>query len=224
MIMMMFLIPPPVARSLSGDSNNDFRDSSSEGEVHTSSEESDQPQKKLKCQFLPAYDMFDPIASKKADQTHLSANQSFYINKHFGRFIVRGTIKSQILEESPVPAHEMLVVPKADEAFVNLVPSRVKPTDKALAYIQARSLDTMGPLSALWKIFHKFKKRGAGELDLDVLLDLPQKSVLLVGQTQVAVNYHRRLNFMAAFTQALQSLAFTQARFTLYPSTKQKIC
>ena len=60
-----------------------------------------------------------------------------------------------------MPAHEMLVVPKADEAFVDLVRSRVKPTDKALAYIQARSLDTMGPLSSVWKILHKFKKRGA---------------------------------------------------------------
>ena len=66
--------------------------------------------------------MFDPIASKRAEQTHLSANQSFYVNKHFGHFIDRGTIKSQILEGSPVPAHEMLVVPKADEAFVDLVP------------------------------------------------------------------------------------------------------
>ena len=99
-----------------------------------------------------------------------------------------------------MPAHEMLIVPKADEAFVDLVPSRVKPTDKTLAYIQARSLDTMGPLSSLVKILHKFKKKGGSELDLDGLLDLAHKSVLLVGQTQVAVNFHRRLNFMAALT------------------------
>ena len=57
----------------------------------------------------------------------------------------------------------------------------------------------MGTRSLLWKILHTFKKRGAGELDLDVLLDLAQQSVL-VGQTQVVVNFHHHLNFMAAIT------------------------
>ena len=108
---------------------------------------------------MPAYDMFDPIASQKAEQTHVSATQSYYVNKHFGRFIDRG-INSKIFEGCPVPVHEMLVVQKSYEAFVDLVPSRMKPTDKALAYIHARSLDTMGPLSSLWKILHKLKKRG----------------------------------------------------------------
>ena len=45
----------------------------------------------------PITPAFDPIASKKAEQTHLSATQSFYVNKHFGRFIDRGTIKAQSL-------------------------------------------------------------------------------------------------------------------------------
>ena len=59
----------------------------------------------------------------------------------------------------------------------------------------------MGPLSELWKILHKYKKKGSGTFDLDTMLDLTLKSVLLVGQTQVAANFHRRLNVVASITE-----------------------
>ena len=76
------------------------------------------------------------------------------------------------------------MVPKVDEVFLDMVPGRahlVKPVDKAFAFVQGRCLDVMGPLSELWKIIHKYKKKGSGTLDLDNMLDLTLKSVLLVG-------------------------------------------
>ena len=50
-----------------------------------------------KRKFLPTYDMFDPFAAK-AEQAHLSATQSYYVNQHFAFYIEQGTIKFQILE------------------------------------------------------------------------------------------------------------------------------
>ena len=141
--------------------------------------------------------MFDPLAAKKVDQAHLSATQSFYVNQHFAAYIERAMIKSQILEQIPVPTHDRLVVPKVDEAFLDMVTGRaylVKPADKAFAFVQGRCLDVMCPLSELWKNLHKYKKKGSGSFDLDTMLDLTLKSVLLVGQTQVAANFHRGIS------------------------------
>ena len=47
-----------------------------------------------KRKFQPAYDMFDPLAAKKAEQVHLSAIQSYYVNQHFASYIERGTFSA----------------------------------------------------------------------------------------------------------------------------------
>ena len=44
----------------------------------------------------------------------------------------------------------------------------------------------MGPLSELRKMLHKYKKNGSGTFDLNDMLDPALKSVLLIGQIQVA--------------------------------------
>ena len=107
-----FLVPDddsaPCSSSRSGMSDEV---SSEDISSSASSDHKLQPPRK-KRKFKPAYEMFDPLAAKKADQAHLSATQSYYVNQHFAAYVERAMIKSQILEQFPVPTHERLVVPK----------------------------------------------------------------------------------------------------------------
>ena len=71
--------------------------------------------------------------------------------------------------------------------------------DKTLKKNSKKNIDVMGPL---WKVWHALESATTApddeaDLTIEDLLNLVQQTVLLVGQTNNAISYHRRLSALA---------------------------
>ena len=68
--------------------------------------------------------------------------------------------------------------------------------DTTLEKIQKKNIDVMGPLSKVWHALESATTAPDDDTDLNIedLLNLVQQAVLLVGQTNNTISYHRRLS------------------------------
>ncbi|CAC5393416.1 unnamed protein product [Mytilus coruscus] len=80
--------------------------------------------------------------------------------------------------------------------------------DKAFVSIQTKLIDTMGPLGNLWMLFEDIRSKidkgcddpsaqaQVDNVDFRHILDLLEKTICLVGQSNVTINYQRRLSIL----------------------------
>lgn len=144
--------------------------------------------------------MFDPVRLTQAKEFKLSDRQNRFVALNFSRYIKHDIIVDTVLKQDPVPVHEALVTPQADQSLLEMIGSNVKDVksmDSSLARIQAKLHGVMGPLGNLWDKLFKVSERNIPSCHIDEVLGLLEKSVLLVGQTNATINYQRRLNVLS---------------------------
>ena len=112
-------------------------------------------------------------------------------------------IKESILKSCPKPSTDALKPLVSETDIIDLLPgpsqTPIKHADGSFKRIQVRLLDTMGPLGNLWSELEKAALHGNGKCDANELLALAEKSVTLVGQTNVLINHNRSLNVLSRF-------------------------
>ena len=146
---------------------------------------------------------FDPTGGKDEHSWHLLRGQDAFTTKYFSEYVGESAIKESILKSCPKPSTDVLKPLVLDSDIVDLLPGSsqtpIKHADGSFKRIQVRLLDTMGPLGKLWSELEKAALHGNGKCDAKELLELAEKSVTLVGQTNVLINHNRRLNVLSRF-------------------------
>ena len=110
-------------------------------------------------------------------------------------------MKESILTKNPVPSN-VKEVKKLNEFTSHLLKENKQTSvctlDTRLEKTQ-KNIDVMGPLSKVWHTLENFTTAPDHEADLTTedLLHLVQQPVLLVGQTNNTMSYHRRLSTLA---------------------------
>ena len=110
----------------------------------------------------------------------------------------------KVMRDCPKPDHKFLTSPELDsdleeglESVIGKKASFAKAYDQDLNRIQTKVLRTMGPLGRLLSKLEKFrKKKSPTTADLDTFLKLTEQTVLLVGQSNNAILFARRLNVL----------------------------
>ena len=146
---------------------------------------------------------FRPLSSVKKNDWKLSQGQDQFVEKYFHVYVGETALKKAITKKQPRPSHDSLTILKLDHDIVDLLPMPAKkPTsivDSSFSRVQGKLLDGMGPLGKLWAKLEKVARKGTQKCDVRKMLRLAEKSVLLIGQTNVLLNYNRRLNVLARF-------------------------
>ena len=86
--------------------------------------------------------------------------------------------------------------------------------DNALKFVQKRLGQCMGPLSKIWEEVDDLDK-DQSNMKIDELKELVEKTILMIGQTNVACLFERRLNFLAKLMHSAKN-----ARQTLKENEK----
>ena len=126
-----------------------------------------------------------------------------YAEKHFNTFIPERDLKEAICVENPVPSN-ICSVKKLDKYLRDILKEKAKQTtlstDRVFEKIQTKNLEVMGPLTKLWlSIDQAVNSKGDEQqtpITLEDLLQYIEQTVLLIGQTNVSLTYHRRLNVL----------------------------
>ena len=149
---------------------------------------------------------FDPLSDKKSYK--LDHSKEKYASKYFNRHVAEEMIQSSILQQAPVPANTFLTPPNVDDYIEDLVNDQkamrfLRMHDACLRYVQKRIVQCMGSIAKIW---HELDACNEGStkstMDFYDVKELMEKSILLLGQTNVACLYERRLNFLAKIMQS----------------------
>ena len=98
-------------------------------------------------------------------------------------------------EKSPVPKSKAFVIPKLDDDGLEFFGDdkqnvALVKQDRAFENIQATLMTAMGPLSQIWMILDSYRRNGCkGEANLHEMLELLEKAVICIGQTNVHASY-----------------------------------
>lgn len=185
---------PSDARDSSSESERGHRrKSKSRGEVHTSdtstSDDSD-------------YERFTPHSRKSNKRKwKLQGSAKQYAKEAFQKYIGEEKLEKTI-KSDPAPSHVFFKPEELDESIKQGLAKKVGHSqanialqrDATLQRQQIKVLRVMGPLGKLWQKLDDVRKSGKNrELDLAKALDLAEKAVLLVGQSNVAIRHTRRV-------------------------------
>ena len=146
----------------------------------------------------PKFSLYQPTSKKDQNSWRLPSELAHYFNKHSRVFIDEADLQEQVKETLPVPSN-IREVPKID-AFIQATWDSQGKTfmadkDKDLARIQNRIRDVMGPWANVWSSIESYRSGEIEDehLDIDVVADSLQKSVLLLAQASNSVTYQRRM-------------------------------
>ena len=146
---------------------------------------------------------FDPLGVSNLKAWELNASQNKFISEYFSTWLSDETVKQSVLKPNPVPEHDSLTVLKLDDEILDLLPQasklHVTHFDGSFKRVQRKMLDSMGPLGKLWHKLESVARKGGGSLDAKKLLSLVEQTVLVLGQTNVLINFNRRVNILARF-------------------------
>ncbi|KAK3085706.1 hypothetical protein FSP39_007593 [Pinctada imbricata] len=150
----------------------------------------------------PARTRYDPCEGDNPEK--LSGDMRDYVYKHFTHHLKDDVIKDKILKDNPVPNNSIFSAPQLDEFVEELIEDKkammfTKIHDGSIKFIQKRIGQVMGPLTKIWKTVEDgvAGKTEESPMGLDELLKLLEKTVMLVGQANVACLYERRLNVLS---------------------------
>ena len=65
--------------------------------------------------------------------------------------------------------------------------------DSIYEKVQSKNMDVMGPLCNLWESLETTNKEQDSSVSINDLIKFVTQSIILVGQTNIALSYHRRL-------------------------------
>ena len=107
-------------------------------------------------------------------------------------------MEESILAHNTVPENvKALKAPKVDTYLNDIFKTSNRPlglqVDEGLRRVQQKLLNTTGPLTKVWAQIDAIRegKSKTPEVDTFKLLELSEQSVTLLGQSNVALNYHR---------------------------------
>ena len=151
---------------------------------------------------IHARERFDPNEGDNPEK--LTGGMRDYVYKHFSLHLKDEVIKDKILKDTPVPVNTIFSAPQLDEFVEELIDDRkalmyTKIHDGSIKFIQKRIGQVMGPLTKIWKTVDEgvTGKSEDPNMSIDELLKLLEKTVLLLGQANVACLYERRLNVLS---------------------------
>uniref|UniRef100_A0A8W8JUE2 Uncharacterized protein n=1 Tax=Magallana gigas TaxID=29159 RepID=A0A8W8JUE2_MAGGI len=143
---------------------------------------------------------FDPLD----DETEylLDKSKAKYAKKYFKLHLTEEKIRSCILEDAPIPGNEFLNPPEIDDYIEDLVADHksmkfLKMHDSSLKFVQKRVAQCMGPISRIWEELDKAHEGHTSTMDIEDVVKLLEKTILMIGQVNVASLYERRINFLA---------------------------
>ena len=152
-----------------------------------------------------------------------------YADSHFNRYVQERDLKESILTENPVPSN-ITEVKKLDEFMSHHLQENnqtsVCTLETTLEKIQKKNIDIMGPLSKVWHALESATTAPDDEADLNIedLLNLVQQTVLLVGQTNNTISYHRWLSALAGALKSFShAKSMTKDKSTLLQNSGKEL-
>ena len=157
----------------------------------------------------------------------ISGSMARYVEKYFNTHLLENCVKDKVLEDSPIPDNAIFTPPNVDEFAEDLICDRkawrfMKLHDNSFKFIQKKVAQVMGPLYKVWSELDGVNHgKEASEMLIEEVLKLIEKTVLLVGQVNVARLYERKLNFMAKILKGLKlaKQTLSQNQQNLYSET-----
>ena len=173
---------------------------------------------------------------KESDKSDKMENQQplplfavCFANSHSNQYVQERDLKESILTENPVPSN-ITKVKKMDEFMSHLLKEynqiSVCALDTTLEKIQRKNTDFMGPLSKVWHALESATTAPDDETDLTIqdLLNLVQQTVLLVGQNNNTISYHRRLSALArAMKSSSQAKSMIKDKIALLKNSGKEL-
>ena len=143
---------------------------------------------------------FDPCAEQEATSWTLSKDQEQYVEKQFTQFYTEEMLTTKVLKDCPIPRNEIFKVPVLEDEMIELLPYKiqegVKKSDHGLTKILTRIAQVAGPLGKTWSRLEEASENPNVGLDAAEMMELVEKSFLLLGQAFVWGNYARRFSFL----------------------------
>ena len=158
-----------------------------------------------------SYEAYDPNSDEE-HQWKMNKKMRDYAKEKFTSYINEKTVK-RVVKECPKPKHAFLKAAAIDsdideglETKVGKKATYTKAYDRDLNTIQMKVLRIMGPLGRLWNRLEEVrKKRAPSTADLGTFLKLTEQTLLLVGQTNNALLYQRRVNILSTILKDKQT-------------------
>ena len=147
-------------------------------------------------------DMFDP--DENNNSVKLQPHMGKFLAKYFHKYLEDSKMK-QVLEDIPLPENPGLSVPKMDEEWAELMKENnadyILKNDKNLARIQMSLMRAMAPVCLLWTEMDSRKRQTCDNpFSNEEVVQLFEKVIISLGQTNVAINYFRRLPALSKMT------------------------
>ena len=171
---------------------------------------------------------FAPKCKDDQNSWKLPKEQAKYVIKHFNTYINDKTLKESILESNPVPSNVGRTL-KLDNYMKSLLKqagkSYVSTADRDWAAVQKKVFDILGPVTSLWSQLENFKNgRRDGRISQSELGENIEQTIVLLGQVNNAVNYHRRLNVLSALQKNQRSASSTlQEEYEFFKSPSKHL-
>ena len=140
-------------------------------------------------------------SSVKKSKCKFSKQLKKWAKGKFLKHISDQEIKESILENNPVPSN-FLSQQKLDDYLLEILSEAGKKdeifSDRSLMKGQENLTNLMGQLRCLWAHLDHLKKDNEGVIDLNMLLELVEQCVILVGQCHSRGSYFRRQRVLTA--------------------------
>ena len=150
---------------------------------------------------------FRIITEKEEYKWSLSQDMASYANDNSEKYMPEKDVKEAILIKTPRPEN-LDPVKKLDDYLQELLKQKKRPQDIAIEYtfekVQDKVLDIMGPLSKLWAMVEQVNLGSASGIsstvEMNIVLELSEKTVFLIGQCNNTITYERRKNVLLGVT------------------------
>lgn len=175
------------------------------------------------------YEAFDPKKAIQDKTWKLDRKSREYAEKNFSQYLEESVVKP-ILDSNPRPNHSVFKAQELDPDVENgllssgnkAAPAVLK-RDRMMGAAQEKVLRVMGPLGQLWRFLNEARKKNGDKMDVHEALALTEKSVLLLGQANVAVKYNRRYEIVAAVSGGGKSAKRILSRYKKHLKHKKKL-
>ena len=157
--------------------------------------------KKLKAK-AEKFHLLKVVPEKDKKKWRLPEELADFCNENANKFKPDKDQVDTVTGDLPEPTN-IVAVPKMDDFIASMLSTKGKNVvvdkDKDFIRIQNKIRDVMGPLTAAWKDIELFRTGQTDEsIQVDVLADQLQKSIIVLGHTSCAVTY--QLSSLVKFT------------------------
>lgn len=149
------------------------------------------------------YELGEIVPLEDTSKWTLQGELAEFFHRYCAKHIPEKDLNVAVNEKYPVPTNlrKTLRLDGHMEAFLKKSGKNANvDKDEDLRKISEKVVATMGPLSTVWSTLEKFRNEeiAVEDIDIDVMADQLQKSVVMLGQTLNTITYQRRLNVLSA--------------------------